>query len=480
MKRLIVVVIMLVSLSANAQWIQYPLSYTGFAYTLGFYDVNRGLSFGHTMFPFNQNLYYTTNSGSNWVMANYPMQLRAFADVQYINANIVYAGGSENVVLKSSNSSRNDFRNFPKFLRERLLREGKREYSVEYKSAFIKSSDGGVNWQRGSEFDTLTGFITDIHFLDINTGYALIDSTMYGRTRFYKTTNAGTNWNMVCRIDTAEVDKMVFLDANTGIAKGYSWGGRIYRTTNAGVNWAIKEMPTQIDGLTFFNQSTGIAIGIQEAGATTKVYRTTDAGINWNVVYTNPGRQYQNIKAIPNTGTAFAVGNLIDTVQSMYGKITTLKTTNYGFSWVVKEFNPPSLMFGVGIADANNFFIGGGDVYGQAIIMKSTNGGNVFVNNSGSEIPSAYSLEQNYPNPFNPSTVIRFELSVVSDVSLKVYDVQGREVATLVNEKMNAGKYEVWFDALLGGSSRELASGIYFYRMVTDGYSETRKMFLLK
>jgi hypothetical protein len=453
---------------------QYLLPYGGFAYTLGFYDVNRGLSLGHTMFPFNQKLFYTTNSGNNWVQANYPLELRAFADVQYINATTVYAGGSENLYGKNREYIGDDFRQYPKLIRERLLREGKSEHLPEYKTAFIKSTDGGINWQRASLFDTLTGYMTDIHFFDANTGYALIDSTMFGTTRFYKTTNAGTNWNMVCRIDTAEVDKMVFLDANYGIAKGFSWGGRIYRTTNAGANWSIKVMPTQIDGITFFNQNTGIAIGIQEAGAVTKVYRTTDGGINWSVVLSVPGRQYQNVKVLPNTGTAFAVGNLIDTVYSLYGKITTLKSTDYGLNWVVKEFNPPSLIFGIAIADANNFFISGGDVYDQGIILKSTNGGNVFVNSNGTKLPNGFELGQNYPNPFNPITNIKFSIINSEQVKIVVYDVTGREVKTLVNKRLKPGVFEISFNGSM------LNSGIYFYRLETEGYSETRKMLLIK
>ncbi|MFA7360185.1 MAG: T9SS type A sorting domain-containing protein [Candidatus Kapaibacterium sp.] len=89
-------------------------------------------------------------------------------------------------------------------------------------------------------------------------------------------------------------------------------------------------------------------------------------------------------------------------------------------------------------------------------------------------LPLKYSLSQNYPNPFNPNTVISFQLSVDSKVSIKVYDVQGREVQTLVNERMNAGTYETTFD----GSG--LNSGVYFYRMVTDGYRETKRMMLIK
>lgn len=90
------------------------------------------------------------------------------------------------------------------------------------------------------------------------------------------------------------------------------------------------------------------------------------------------------------------------------------------------------------------------------------------------ETPLEYKLHNNYPNPFNPSTVVRFSLPVVSQVSLKVYDVMGREVQTLVKERMQAGSYEVKFD----GSN--LNSGVYFYRIVTDEFSDTRRMLLLK
>ena len=96
------------------------------------------------------------------------------------------------------------------------------------------------------------------------------------------------------------------------------------------------------------------------------------------------------------------------------------------------------------------------------------------IQNISTEIPSKYSLGQNYPNPFNPRTAISLCLPVVSFVSLKVYDVMGREVQTLVNEKLQQGAFEVTFD----GSN--LNSGVYFYKLVTDGYSETKRMLLVR
>ena len=85
-----------------------------------------------------------------------------------------------------------------------------------------------------------------------------------------------------------------------------------------------------------------------------------------------------------------------------------------------------------------------------------------------------YKLLQNYPNPFNPTATIAYEIPQTGFVSLKVYDILGREVATLVNEEKPAGSYEVQFNA------SGLTSGIYFYQLKADGYSETNKMILLK
>lgn len=88
--------------------------------------------------------------------------------------------------------------------------------------------------------------------------------------------------------------------------------------------------------------------------------------------------------------------------------------------------------------------------------------------------PSIYSLSQNYPNPFNPTTVISYQLPVSSDVTLKVYDILGREVATLINGKQNAGYRNVAFNA------GNLPSGVYFYRLEAGTYSATKKLLLLK
>jgi len=90
------------------------------------------------------------------------------------------------------------------------------------------------------------------------------------------------------------------------------------------------------------------------------------------------------------------------------------------------------------------------------------------------ELPRKFTLAQNYPNPFNPSTTIRFSLSQREQVTLKVFDVNGREVATLVDGNLEAGNHAVTF------APREITTGLYFYKLTTGKFSQTRKAVLIK
>lgn len=89
-------------------------------------------------------------------------------------------------------------------------------------------------------------------------------------------------------------------------------------------------------------------------------------------------------------------------------------------------------------------------------------------------LPTEYALDQNYPNPFNPATTINYQIPVDANISLKIYDVLGNEVAELVSEFKTAGYYEVKFNA------GKLTSGVYFYRIESDNFTQTRKMLLMK
>jgi hypothetical protein len=98
----------------------------------------------------------------------------------------------------------------------------------------------------------------------------------------------------------------------------------------------------------------------------------------------------------------------------------------------------------------------------------------VRIDDQSPRIPIQYALLQNYPNPFNASTIIRYSLPVSADVTIEIYDILGRKVETLLQGEQPAGYYQVVWDA------RDASSGIYFYKIMTPGHSETRRMILIK
>jgi hypothetical protein len=114
------------------------------------------------------------------------------------------------------------------------------------------------------------------------------------------------------------------------------------------------------------------------------------------------------------------------------------------------------------------------DTYGDPVLVQSGGFMITDVENSVANFPEEYFLSQNYPNPFNPSTKIEYSVSQASFVQLKVYDILGNEVATLVNEEKNRGVYSINFDA------SQLASGIYFYSLSAGSFVQTKKMILVQ
>jgi photosystem II stability/assembly factor-like uncharacterized protein len=467
------------------QWSVQTFPFNGVIYGIAFKDVNNGVACGHTFTNFSEMLYYTTNSGTNWILASYPPTLRSLPSVQYINATTIYASGAENITLSGQTKYYSpDFQKLPPYLKSHFLRLGIDGSYNTYKGAFVKSTDAGVTWSKVSTFDTTTGYLVDINFLNANTGYACADSGNLGNSSVLKTTNGGINWVKINLEQEINLYRVFFLDINTGFACGFKMvatsGGFIFKTTNGGVNWTKKSFlypeQNEIKDICFFNATTGIAINSCEADVL-KIFKSTNTGITWDSVTTFENILPESINFVNGTGTALITGYIDSALQ--YANYT-FKTTDYGSTWVRKRINTSNAMIiQSSLVDQNNWFIGGGDFLNPAIVLKSTNGGNVFVNTIGSEIPTNYSLHQNYPNPFNPSTKIQFDIpSEVKrktlDVKLLIYDILGKEVVTLVNEKLQPGTYEVNFNA------SNLSSGVYFYKLTAGSFTDTKKMLMIK
>src|SRR5690606_4566676 len=134
------------------------------------------------------------------------------------------------------------------------------------------------------------------------------------------------------------------------------------------------------------------------------------------------------------------------------------RTTNGGVNWMEDTRRTISTMYAVAFTPNGVCYMGGS----LGIVLKNINAV-VNITQEPGIIPERYSLEQNYPNPFNPTTKIRYQLPVDGAVKLNVFDITGRQVAELINTYQSAGTYNVEFD----GS--RLSSGVYFYRLETEG-----------
>ena len=152
------------------------------------------------------------------------------------------------------------------------------------------------------------------------------------------------------------------------------------------------------------------------------------------------------------------------------GSLKTPKAGNTGYKTSYRLRNLPNGTYYWQVQAIDNGFLGSQFTDEQTFEISDSP-----VSNEEVIIPETFALNQNYPNPFNPSTVISYQLPKADDVTIKVYDITGRLLATLLNSSQNAGKHSVTFDA------SRLASGMYLYRINTqNGYSETKKMILIK
>ncbi len=308
-----------------------------------------------------------------------------------------------------------------------------------------KTTNGGVNWQRTTV--NSDGSIISINFLNENTGYGRDQS------QILKTTNGGLNWSPQPHPGD-RISDFHFLNVNSGFAT--TSNGVILNTTNGGANWNIQASihPSPLVSITFANSLTGFALDLHGG-----YLQTNNGGENWYQHYIDTSRGFTKISfANPSTGYATWTAGPI------------MKTTNGGGNWFTQAQSNTD-----GISDM--FVINRDTVYCctySAKIIRTLTGGTIGIKPVSQSVPDKFSLMQNYPNPFNPNTVIKFDISQTSDTKLVIYNLLGKEVEVLVSEKLTAGSYQVQFN----GSN--LASGIYFYELITENFADKKKMVLIK
>ena len=211
---------------------------------------------------------------------------------------------------------------------------------------------------------------------------------------------------------------------------------------------------------------------------------TLDGGAVWNVDYTLGGTSNGNNKAFtwcssspngPNPFNGIWVSNDGDSINMRNGgALGNLGTTSYkrNSNAASTSVSPTCIVYTpsttLNLAAFSYAGLGPTNVYANQENLVTG------INQNGNEVPVLYSLSQNYPNPFNPVTNIKFTLPTGGLVKLAIFDIMGREVASLINKDMNAGIYTADFDA------SSLSSGVYFYKLTAGSFTDTKKMMLVK
>jgi N-acetylneuraminic acid mutarotase len=204
-------------------------------------------------------------------------------------------------------------------------------------------------------------------------------------------------------------------------------------------------------------------------------YKYTPSADQWTQLSNSPYQVGACAMGIINNLIYFVGGNSGGSHGAEYKTILVYDITINGWSIDLREISSKRHWMATAEYKGGLYVVGGIDSIANAvdiveeIVPQGTAGVRI-----ESEIPESYSLSQNYPNPFNPGTKINYSIPEVSFISLKVYDVLGNEIVTLVNEEKYAGNYSVDFKA------DALPSGTYFYKLTAGNFSETRKMILLR
>jgi hypothetical protein len=318
---------------------------------------------------------------------------------------------------------------------------------------------------------------------------------------------------MIQNATTTDIEGSFFINSTTGFCVGLN--GTIYKTTNGGTNWITKTSGTTLwlNSVYFVNNNTGWIAGGSYNSGTSIVLNTINGGENW-VTQSSPSNYWLSDVFFVNSSTGWAAGRYGAMIKTVTGGLPTVVPTlispannSFGVALTPTLFwtSPTVLYYKVQVSPVSNFSvivdsatittnqrtipagklnlsttyfwrvnattnIGTGpwsDIWNFATVTTG-------INQIGINIPQKFYLYNNFPNPFNPSTNIKFDLANNSRVKIVVFDISGKEVSKLLDSRLGAGTYEISFNA------EKLSSGVYFYRLETEKFTDVKRMILLK
>ena len=415
MKKLILhstIILLLLPIYVFPQWYQVNSGTTESLYSVIFPTDNIGLAVG-----MNGTLIKTTDGGENWSVQN-NLQSTSW--------------------LTSIDFSGNDY------------------FALcGFSDAVFITSDGGNNWINKS-----TGYNDawiDIDFPTINDVWLVSINFAVARS-----TDRGNTWN-IYQLPYPGMGMPSAIEANGEIAYvTYNITGEIYVTTNGGATWELKHSGNNYGLEDLYEEGGGLVTAVGHYGI---VLQSSDYGQTWYVLTESDFSEgfYNAVVYGSLDGIGWVAGT-----ENGVGIIR--KTSDDGLNWYSQEMPIIQDLNDITWYGIDNLWVVGAN----GIILKTINGGGVTAVENDNNYIKDFILGQNYPNPFNPNTTIKYTIPKASFVSLKIYDLIGKEIATLVNGEKPIGDYEIEF---IGNN---LPSGIYLYKMQAGNFSDTKKLILLK
>ena len=323
---------------------------------------------------------------------------------------------------------------------------------------FGKSSDNsGGSIYRSSDNGSTWNFIglpqQCIRSLAVNGNYLFAGSTICSQTNTRATwvsTDFGANWS-------AKLGGHIAFSFAINGNNVFAGATGVYKSTDSGVTWTLS-LPAIIYIYSLAVNGNNVFAGELNNG----VYKSTDNGATWT--QTSLNNQY--VRSLAISGNNIFAGT---------GQNGVYVSNDNGINWIQRNEGLPNAPIPA-LFILNNYIYAG--TFGYKVYKRSLSEV-IGINPISNEVANQYSLSQNYPNPFNPTTKIRFSIPPLEGdrgrmVRLIIYDILGREIAVIVNEQLSPGTYEVEWGA------SNYPSGVFMYKLVSDDFTETKKMILIK
>lgn len=393
---------------------------------------------------------------------------------------------------------------FPAVYVKDVISSGSILYAGSYGTGIYKSTDASETWVQVNN-GLITTQSRNVNQL-LLTGTILYSASDDG---IYKSTDGGSNWvKKSTGLIVGGGALYLFTESifeNNGVLFTGAYTG-IYRSTDGSESWQVTNISGSAVMAQFFINHNGIMFAARETNNMPYSYTSSDGGSVWSelnninfptITYlsegsvlwagtidgvwlsTNNGSTWfernNGLSADPYSSSILRVnGTLITSLK--FGGSGVYRSSNNGLNWENIGTGLPFLSSIEKLLVYNNKLIA---ATSQGLFQRDLSEIVLGIANENSNLPQAYRLYQNYPNPFNPSTKIKFDVPEISlnkesPLTLKIYDALGKEISVLVNGRISPGAHEVNWDA------SKFPSGIYYYKLESSDYSESRKMILIK